>query len=103
MRADAKPLSKQDAAKALGYTQTSWDNTSGNEEQPATATKQWSELTQTQKSAAIVLGYTEQTWITISQAKTSWSALIVSTGKHVSFVLIRIVNEMLKPCTASVF
>ena len=85
---DVKSLSKLEAAEALGYTQASWDNTSGNEEQPAAAKKQWSELTDTEKSAVIVLGYTEETWSTISETKKSWTTLtdnvVTTTGSGLS-------------------
>merc|ERR1711937_1054852 len=32
----------------------------------------------------MVLGYTEQTWSTISQSKTKWSSFVVSTGTTIS-------------------
>ena len=57
----------------LGYNQTSWGNTLGQEAQPASASKTWADLTTAERSAAAVLGYTEQTWAHISEAKKSWS------------------------------
>ena len=33
------------AARVLGYTETSWDNVSGNEPQPVSYYKYWDELT----------------------------------------------------------
>ena len=50
------------AAGTLGYTQASWDNGSGNEQQPAAASKAWAELTGSQRAAATVLGYTQVNW-----------------------------------------
>ena len=50
------------AAAVLGYTPFSWDNFSGKEPQPASADKNWSELTDKEKAAAKVLGYTGKIW-----------------------------------------
>ena len=46
----------------MGYTQVSWDNESGNEQQPSSAHKYWNELTDTERAAAVVLGYSGSTW-----------------------------------------
>ena len=54
--------SEQVAAGILGYTQVSWDNKSGKEQQPVSADKAWAALTQHERSAAMVLGYTRATW-----------------------------------------
>ena len=54
--------SEQAAATILGFTQASWDNESGNEEQPSSADKGWDELTEREKAAALVLGYTRRMW-----------------------------------------
>ena len=54
--------SEQVAAGILGYTQVSWDNESGKEQQPVSADKAWAALTQHERSAAMVLGYTRATW-----------------------------------------
>ena len=54
--------SEQDAAQVLGYTQASWDNLSGREQQPWTSIKSWFSLTANEKAAAEVLGYNETTW-----------------------------------------
>ena len=61
-------------------TQASWDNVSGAgaEAQPASASKKWADLNDTERSAATVLGYTYQTWSTFSESKTSWSELTKS-------------------------
>ena len=48
----------------MGFTQASWDNESGNEEQPSSADKGWDELTEREKAAAVVLGYTSDMWDT---------------------------------------
>jgi len=54
--------SEQVAAGILGYTQVSWDNESGKEQQPVSADKPWAALTQHERSAAMVLGYTRAMW-----------------------------------------
>ena len=46
----------------MGYTQVSWDNDSGQERQPISATKSWAALTNDEKQAAVLLGYTQQSW-----------------------------------------
>ena len=46
----------------LGYTQVSWDNLSGEEQQPWSSIKSWASLTANEKAAAAVLGYTATTW-----------------------------------------
>ena len=46
----------------LGYTQVLWDNKSGKEKKPASADKYWSKLTDQEKAAAVVLGYTGSSW-----------------------------------------
>ena len=56
--------SEQAAATILGFTQASWDNESGNEEQPSSADKGWKELTERERAAALVLGYTSDMWDT---------------------------------------
>lgn len=84
-RTDAKTLlSQQQAAALLGYTQDSWDNKLGNETQPVSASKNWTELTDTEKSATLVLGYTKETWFQFSVLKVSWSwtSLTVPTGGY---------------------
>ena len=50
------------AARALGYNQVSWDNLSGQEDQPSSAFKTWKLLTDNEKVAAGLLGYTQKTW-----------------------------------------
>ena len=54
--------SEQAALRALGYTQTSWDNLSGDELQPASSIQRWSALTDNEKAAAAVLGYSQKAW-----------------------------------------
>ena len=85
-------LSQQQAAVVLGYTQVSWDNASGKEVQPASASKTWTGLTAQEKSAATVLRYTASTWSTISATKkTPWSDLTSTAGEdvfHIAFVLV---------------
>ena len=50
------------AAKALGYSQLSWDDKSGNETKPASDNKDWSELSHDERVAAMTLGFTGKTW-----------------------------------------
>ena len=54
--------SEQEAAKALGYTQITWDNLSGNENEPSIVDKYWSEMTAQEKAALTVLGFTAKIW-----------------------------------------
>ena len=85
-------LSEQQAAVLLGYTQVSWDNASGKEAQPASASTKWTDLTTQERLVATVLGYTEQTWRTVSvMKKTPWSDLTVTAGTDmccIAFVLL---------------
>ena len=46
----------------LGYTQASWDNLSGQEQQPWSSIKSWASFTDNEKAAAVVLGYSQTTW-----------------------------------------
>ena len=46
----------------LGYTQASWDNLSGREQQPWSFIKRWSSLTANEKEAVAIMGYNETTW-----------------------------------------
>ena len=74
--------SEQDAARVLGHTQISWDNDSGRERQPASEDRDWSQLTDRQMAAALVLGYNQGMWdglITAPQPDTAnmgWSELM---------------------------
>ena len=54
--------SEHDAAAALGYTQVSWENLSGQEQQPYSSFKSWSLLRDDQKAAAAVLEYNQTNW-----------------------------------------
>ena len=54
--------SEQTAAKTLGYTRSSWNNFSGKAKPPASKSKDWSELTDAERAAAIILGYSQITW-----------------------------------------
>ena len=54
--------SEQVAAEVLGYTQVSWENLSGNEPQPSSHKKSWSELRHSERVAAVLLGYTGKVW-----------------------------------------
>lgn len=75
---------QQSAATKFGYTQLTWDNKSGKEQQPPSAYKQtWSLLTDDEKAAAMVLGYTQTIWddqsgeeINPASAGKYWSQLI---------------------------
>ena len=46
----------------LGYTQVSWDNLSGKEQQPWSSIKSWAALKSYEIAAAMLLGYTATTW-----------------------------------------
>ena len=79
------------ALRALGFTQASWDNLSGQEKQPSSVEKYWDELTDKEKAAATVLGYTATTWDNESgsepqpaSADKSWNELR-SCGESHSF------------------
>ena len=92
-------LNQRQAAILLGYTQVSWDNASGKEAQPASASKKWTDLTTVEKSAATVLGYTEQTWSTVSVTKkTPWSALTATAGAGVCYVASVLVDYNVLYC-----
>ena len=55
--------SEQAAVVALGFTQLSWDNLSGQEPQPSSwMYKFWHELTGNEKAAVTLLGYNKTTW-----------------------------------------
>ena len=54
--------SEQDAARVLGHTQTSWDNDSGRERQPASEDKDWFQLTDRERAAALRLGFNRGMW-----------------------------------------
>ena len=54
--------SEQAALRVLGYTQATWDNLSGREQQPWSAIKSWYALTANEKVAADVLGYNQPMW-----------------------------------------
>ena len=58
--------SEQAAAASLGYTQLSWDNLSGKEQQPWSLSKSWALMTVNEKKAARVLGYTQISWDSVS-------------------------------------
>ena len=89
-----KQLSQQQAAVLLGYTHVSWDNASGKEAQPASASTKWADLTTQERLAATVLGYTEQTWRTVSVTKkTPWSDLTVTAGEDVCFIAFVLVGS----------
>ena len=84
---------EQAAAAALGYTQVSWDNLSGKEQQPFSSIKSWAALVATEKAAAVLLGYNQRTWDNDSgseprpaSAFKSWSELAAcGDGKYNRF------------------
>ena len=70
----------------MGYTQVSWDNLSGQEQQPWSAVKSWNALTDNEKAAGVVLGYTATSWDNESGSEVqpasenkSWAALTACT------------------------
>ena len=87
--------SEQVAAEVLGYTQVSWENLSGNEPQPSSHKKSWSELRHSERVAAVLLGYTGKVWDNESgsepqpaSADKQWSELspCADKGKYVDCV-----------------
>ena len=74
----------------LGYTPVTWDNESGQERLPWSATKSWAALSSNEKDAAGALGYTELTWDNESGAEPqplsaakSWAQMTAcGDGKH---------------------
>ena len=54
--------SEQTAARELGYNQSSWDNSSGEEPQPASDSTPWALLTSKEQEAATFLGYSDKSW-----------------------------------------
>ena len=72
--------SEQDAAKVLGFTQSTWDNLSGKEPQPFSLDKVWDELTNEERAGAEALGYIGLVWDTQPPraARVSWSELSVT-------------------------
>lgn len=54
--------SEQAALAALGYTKLTWDNDSGFEQKPWSFIKSWSFLTNNEKDAAKILGFTKKSW-----------------------------------------
>ena len=80
--------SEQDSATKLGYTQTSWDNVSGKEPQPSSASKSWSDLTDEERKGAEGLGcYTHDFWVYTKGRPTdkSWSEM-TSCGRNFPIV-----------------
>ena len=63
-------MSEQAAAALLGYTQTSWDDVSGKEIQPASSKKYWAKLAKHEQLAAMALGYTRKSWDNVSGRET---------------------------------
>ena len=61
----------------LGFTSVTWDNLSGTEQQPATIDKAWIDLTDDEKAAAMILGFTRLVWDTPvpAAAEKYWASL----------------------------
>ena len=55
-------IGEKAAAVVLGFTQVSWDNLSGKEQQPSSSSKSWAALTEAETAAAVLLGYSQTTW-----------------------------------------
>ena len=71
-------ISQQAAAMALGYTQVSWDNESGEEQQPLASFLSWAALTDEEKAAGTLLRYTATSWDNLSGSEVvdkSWREL----------------------------
>ena len=50
------------AVTALGYTQVAWDDKGGNLTRPTSESKDWSELSHSERVAAMTLGFTGKIW-----------------------------------------
>ena len=75
-------MSERAATIVLGYTQVSWDDESGEEQQPLTNFLSWAALTDEEKAAGTLLGYTATNWNNVSGSEPqpavagkSWSEL----------------------------
>ena len=51
---------------AVGYSQVSWDDDSGEEQQPLASFLSWAALTDREKAAGALLGYTATSWDNLS-------------------------------------
>ena len=58
-------VSERAALIVLGFTQVSWDNESGEEQQPLASFLSWAALTDEEKAAGTQLGYTATNWDTV--------------------------------------
>ena len=76
---------EQKAVGALGFNETTWDNDSGEEPQPGTFFKHWTELTDKERAAAMVLGYTKPIWNQPASIYKYWKEL-TSCGMWCAFV-----------------
>ena len=77
----------------LGYTEVSWNDLSGKEQQPWSSIKYWASLTSNEKKAAAVLGYTQVSWDNDSgsvpqpaSAAKSWAELTSSPDGEDTFI-----------------
>ena len=75
-------VSERAAVMVLGYSQVSWDNESGEEQQPVTQFLSWAALTDDEKAAGTLLGYNATRWDNVSRSEAepavvdkSWSEL----------------------------
>ena len=82
------------ALRTLGFTQVSWDNLSGQELQPWSSIKSWSQLTGEEKKAAEVLGYNQKAWDNDSGSEPqpasgdkSWAEMTSCTNGQNVFIL----------------
>ena len=81
----------------LGYTEVSWNDLSGKEQQPWSSIKYWASLTANEKAAAVVLGYTQVSWDNDSgsvpqpaSAVKTWALLTACTdGEILLFHILR--------------
>lgn len=69
----------------LGYTQVSWDDESGRELQPPSSEKYWAQLTDKERAAATVLGYTKAIWNQPASVDKYWNEL-TSCGMWRAFI-----------------
>ena len=89
----------------MGYTQVSWDNKSGKEEQPSSMEKDWDELAYREKLAAIVLGYNRKMWNRGKKLPPAmekhWAELSTCGDVHVCEAFSRHVTSSFAQCSAA--
>ena len=65
----------------MGFTESSWDNDSGEVSQPESVAKDWAKLTEKERAAAVDLGYTALSWERTPGWKGPWPSHAHSWSK----------------------